>query len=136
MATDTVRLDKVQLICIDGSKIIERDNPAVEIYDQMLDYHCSERPNGEPDTMPKLKLYWHWLQRHSNKLMVLVFYDSTALKPEWAGFSQSLLDALNTFKGAICVVTEQPVDNLKQFSSREPHLFENLVEWITSNHLD
>ncbi len=136
IAKDVELRDKVQLICIDGSKIMDKDNPAVEIYDQMLDYDCSERANGEPETIPSLKSYWHSLQRKSNKLMVMVFYDSTALKPEWVGFSQSLIDALKTFKGAICVVTEQPVDNLKQFSSREPHLFENLVEWITSNHLD
>ena len=136
IAKDSELRDKVQLICIDGSKIIDRDNPAVEIYDQMLDYDCSERPNGEPETMPSLKSYWHSLQRNSNKLMVLVFYDSTALEPEWTGFSQSLIDALNTFKGAICVITEQPVGNLKQFSSREPHLVENLVGWITSHHLD
>ena len=133
---DPERKDKVQLICIDGSKFIDRDNPAVEIYDQMLSYHCSERPNGEPETMPSLKSYWHSLQRNSNKLMVLVFYNSTALESEGAGFSQSLLNALKTFKGAICVVTEQPVGNLKQFSFREPHLVENLVGWITSHHLD
>ena len=136
IAKNTVLQDKVQLIYIDGSKIIDRDNPALEIYDQMLDYHCSERPNGEPETMPSLKSYWHSLQRNSNKLMVLVFYDSTSLEPEWAGFSQSLLDALKTFKGATCVVTEQPVGNLKQFSFREPHLVENLVGWITSYHPD
>lgn len=128
--------DNVRLICININKIIDRDNPAVEIYDQMLDYNCSERVNGEPETMPSLKSYCHSLQRNSDKMMVFVFYDSTALESKWAGFNQSLLDALNTFGGEICVITEQPVGNLKQFSPSDPCLVNNFVGWITKLRLE
>ena len=128
--------DNVRLVCININKIIDRDNPAIEIYDQMLDYNCSEKTNGEPETMPSLKSYWHSLQRNSDKMMVLVFYDSTALEPTCTGFNQSFLNALNTFQGAICVITEQPVGNLKQFSPNEPHLVDNFVGWIRKLRLE
>ena len=126
----------IKIICINFSKIIDRDNPAVEIYDQMLGYSCSERANGEPKTMPSLKSYCHSLQRSSDKLMVFVFYDSTALEPNWTGFSQNFLNALNTFEGAICVITEQPAANLKQFLPNEPHLVENMLGWIKNLYLE
>ncbi|WP_052055966.1 NACHT domain-containing NTPase [Myxosarcina sp. GI1] len=133
---DDIFKDRIQLICINQRQISDRNNPAVEIYDQMLDWKCPLRDNGEPETMPLLKSYWHSLQRNTDKLIVLVFYDSTALETEWTGFSQSILDPLNTFEGAICVITDQPTSKLKQFSPSSPNLIENLMGWMRKVHLE
>ncbi|WP_172657329.1 hypothetical protein [Myxosarcina sp. GI1] len=133
---DGVLNNHIQIICINQSQISDRDNPAVEIYDQMLKYGCSERDNGELETMLLLKSYWHSLQRNTEKLMVLVFYDSTASETEWTGFRQSILDPLNTFEGAICVITDQPASKLKQFSPSSPNLIENLMGWMRKIYLE
>ena len=124
--------DKVKLICIDGSKFIERDDPAEEIYDQMLDYDCPERQNGEPEMMPKLKLYWNSLRRRSDSTPVLVFYENpTGRKPQ--GFSEVFLDALSAFDGALCVVTDQPLDNINLHCFTPNQTAKDVVAWISQN---
>ncbi|HBL58292.1 MAG TPA: PBS lyase, partial [Cyanobacteria bacterium UBA8803] len=134
--------DKVRLIGIDGNNFIDTDNPAIEIYCQMLDQNCPERQNGEPETMPKLMFYWHSLQRNlkkeSNSTPVLVFYNSRPSPSvsvsegteEEERFSDTFLKALSKFNGAICVVTEQPDIPLQSFSPSQPNLVEDIVAWI------
>jgi hypothetical protein len=127
----------IHLICIDGSKFINSDNPAAEIYDQMLDRDCPERQNGEPETMQALKVYWNSLRRKSDRISVLVFYENSAgSQPQ--RLSASFLDALSRFDGAICVVARQPMGNipLPQFDSDQPQLIENIVGWIRAIALE
>ena len=129
--SDTELRDKVQLICIDGSKFINTDTPALEIYDAILSHGYPERQSGEPETMQALKVYWNSLRRKSDKCLVLVFYENP-VAPAPQGFSEVFLKALSKFDGAICVVTDETVDSIpiKQFSNGQPQLVENVVGWI------
>jgi HEAT repeat protein len=102
IANDPQLSQIIHLICIDGSQFIERDRPAPEIYDQMLDQNCPECA-PVPETMSALKLYWKSLKRNSNKRPVLVFYASSA-NP----YNEAFLTDLSKFKGTICVVTSPP----------------------------
>jgi len=102
IANDPQLSQIIHLICIDGSQFIDPDNPALEIYDQMLDQKCSEC-DSVPETMPALKLYWNSLKRNSNKRPVLVFYASST-NP----YSETFFTDLSKFKGDICIVTSPP----------------------------
>ncbi|MFB2838158.1 HEAT repeat domain-containing protein [Floridanema evergladense] len=130
IANDPNLNQKVREICINASEFMKehRDNPAAEIYAEMVIAGCPERLNGEPETMQSLKVYCKLLK--SDKKFVLVFYDSTALEPEPIGFSDSFLDDLSNFGEEICVVTDQLVKKLKQFSPSQPQLVENILGWI------
>ena len=103
----------------------------------MLDQDCSERQNGEPETMQALKVYWNSLRRKSDRILVLVFYENPADSP-LQRFSHTLLHALSRFDGAICVVTSQPIYNLtpQQFSANQPQLIENIVGWIRATAME
>ncbi len=114
----------IHLICIDTSQFIDLNNPAPEIYDQMLDQNCPEC-DSVPKTMPALKMYWNSIKRKSNKSYVLVFYASfTNL------YNESFLTALSKFGGNICVIIEQRLEQipLKLFAPSQP--IEDLLEWV------
>jgi hypothetical protein len=135
IANDPQLSQIIHLICIDGSQFIERDRPAAEIYDQMLDQNCPEC-DTVPETMPALKLYWNSLKRKSDKRVVLVFYaSSTHTTPAKdtampCPYSETFLSDLSKFGDRICVVTNQPFDHipLKYFAPSQP--IADVVEWI------
>lgn len=119
----------MQLICIDGSKFIDRDNPATKIYTQMVKAGCPKCNDGTPKTMAELQAYWDLLE--SDKLVILLFYENQdSSTPQ--GFSHIFLDALSRFDGAIGLITEQPLNQLplKWFSPSQPQLIEDIVGWI------
>ncbi|MEG4047256.1 NACHT C-terminal alpha/beta 1 domain-containing protein [Microcoleus sp. Pol17_C1] len=127
---------KVKLICIDTHQFIDPENPAPEIYDQMLNQKCPEWQNGYPDTMQKLKLYWNYLRRQSEISLFFICYDSTALSATSTGFSDSFLKALSKFDRAICVVCEQGDIPLPTFSPSQPDLVAAVVAWIRRSILE
>jgi HEAT repeat protein len=135
IANDPQLSQIIHLICIDGSQFIERDRPAAEIYDQMLDQNCLEC-GTVPETMPALKLYWNSLKRNSNKRVVLVFYaSSTDTTPDEGTampcpYSSAFLTDLSKFGREICVITEQPFNHipLKFFTPIQP--IADIVQWI------
>jgi len=127
---------KVKLICIDTHQIIDPDNPAQEIYDEILNQNCPEWQNGYPDTMQKLKIYWNSLRRQSEIPLFFICYDSTALSATPTGFSDSFLKALSKFDGAICVVCEQGNIPLPTFSPSQPDLVAAVVAWIRRSILE
>jgi len=135
IANDPQLSQIIHLICIDGSQFIERDRPAAEIYDQMLDQNCPEC-GTVPETMSALKLYWNSLKRNSDKRVVLVFYASSTDTTSDEGttlscpYSETFLSDLSKFGDRICVVTNQPFDHipLKFFAPSQP--IEDVVEWI------
>jgi hypothetical protein len=124
----------VQLICIDSSKFLERDNPATKIYNEMRRQGCPKSEDSKPKIMAQLQDYWDELNLESDKHLVLVFYESTSLVregiAETVGFSKSFLNDLSKFDGNICVVTEQPDIPLKSFSPSQSNLAEDIVGWI------
>lgn len=126
--------DKVQLIYIDGSKFIDCENPTLDIYDRLMSQGFPERQNGEPETLQQLKLYWHQLRRKSSCQLVLVFYESTDEELH-LGFTETFINALSTFDGAICVVCAQPC-NLQTFSPSQQNLIADIVGWIREKMME
>ncbi|MCL1464649.1 HEAT repeat domain-containing protein [Argonema galeatum] len=152
---------KVKLICIDTHQFIDPENPAPEIYDQMLNQNCPEWQNGYPETMQKLKLYWNYLRRINENPLFFICYDSTALTATPTGFSLPFLTALSKFDGAICVVTSPPnslsatergSNNnspssvagegvrgwgcLQTFSPSQPNLIADIVGWMREKMIE
>jgi len=134
--SDSELSDKVQLICIDGSKFIDPDNPATKIYNEMRRQGCPKSEDSKPKTMAQLQDYWDELNLESDKHLVLVFYERTPLAPLAKGgtgekerFAKSFLNDLSKFDGNICVVT-QPDIPLKSFSPSQSNLAEDIVMWI------
>ncbi len=164
ITNDPALSQTIHVICIDGSKFIDRDNPASKIYTEMVKAGCPKCEDGTPKTMPELQTYWDLLE--SDKRVILVFYESTAplISPldntglREVGFSDTFLDALSKFDGAICVVTSPPAPLLQGdesksispsfwhregingarvlqcFSSSQPQLVEDIVRWIRAIH--
>ncbi|MBE9144720.1 NACHT C-terminal alpha/beta 1 domain-containing protein [Planktothrix mougeotii] len=135
LSTDSQLRDSVKLICIDGNKFIERDNPSGKIYSEMVKHGCSKSDDGIPKTMLDLQTYWDLLD--SEKQMVLVLYENhKGTEPK--DFSKCFLDAISKFDGLICVVSSKPEDNLllKQFSSHDPNLIENIIKWIEASLIE
>jgi len=129
IANDPTLNQATRLICIDGSKFIERDNPASKIYAEMVKGGCPKCEAGIPKTMLELQTYWDLLE--SDKRVVLVFYfdpADTALPK----FSDIFLDTLSKFDGVICVVSESPLSksSLQWFSCSHPQLLEEIVKWV------
>ncbi|MFE1745380.1 NACHT domain-containing protein [Coleofasciculus sp. H7-2] len=128
IANNSTLNDTIHLICIDGSKFIDCENPTLDIYDRLMSQGFPERQNGEPETLQQMKFYWHQLRRKSDRQLVLVFYESTEEETH-LGFSETFINALSTFDGAICVVCAQPC-NLQTFSPSQPNLIADIVGWI------
>ena len=124
----------VQLICINGSKFVDRNNPATKIYNEMRSQGCPNYSDGKPRTMAQLQDYWdelrlddeHWID--SARALVLVFYENPTAPLQ--GFSETFLDALSRFDGAICALSNQPNIPLQSFSPNQPNLVVNVVGWI------
>jgi hypothetical protein len=120
--------DKVQLICINGSKFVERNNPATKIYHEMRRQGCPNYWDGKPRTMAQLQDYLDELRLDSDRTLVLVFYENPIAAPQ--GFSETFLDDLSRFGGAICAIGNQPNIPLRSFSPNQHNLVVNVVEWI------
>ena len=115
-----------KIICIDSSKFENPDNPASEIYAEMVMQGCPERQNGEPETMQALKVY---CQLKCQGVFLIFYEDTSGETPQ--GFSPTFLSSLSKFVNTkrICVVSEQPC-NLQTFSPTQPDLIEDVVAWI------
>ena len=129
-------LNSIHLICIDASKFIDADNPALEIYDSMLDCGLPEYENGgEPETMQKLKRYWNSLRRKSDKRLVLVFYQNPTA-PGRQEFSATFLSSLSKFDGEICVISDKPNIPLQSFSPNQPNLIDDILAWLRAKGME
>jgi HEAT repeat protein len=121
VANDQTLSPSIHLICINGSKFIDRDNPATKIYTEMVKSGCPRCEDSTPKTMQELQAYWDLLD--SDKRVVLVFYENT-------GFSETFLDALSKFDGAICVITAQTLDNIPLQCFSSGRAIADIVEWL------
>lgn len=119
----------LQLICIDGSKFIDKDNPAAKVYNEMRRANCPKSADGTPKTMVDLQSYWDELTLESEQPLSLVFYNSLTT-PELSGFSERFLQDLSKFEGAICVVTEARVSGLQTFSPSQENWVADMVNWM------
>ncbi len=120
-------LESTHVIWIESRRFIDPDNPAIDIYDQMLEQDCSAFEHGLPETLSKLRLYWHLLQKKSTKNpLILLFYDEGN-----SSLSSHLLKSLAKFKGIIAIITKQEPSGLSIFSPDDPQLGQTLINWIT-----
>ncbi|WP_377473401.1 MAG: NACHT domain-containing protein [Microcoleus anatoxicus] len=133
--TETNLHQNLQVFCIDTSKFIDTDNPALEIYEQFLDQNCPQRPNSEPETLPQLKSYWNRLRRDSDKHPILIFYQDPT-SPAAQSLSPTFLNALTRFDGTICLITDSPHPPLQTFSPHDPDLLQSVVNWLKRVHLE
>jgi hypothetical protein len=133
-----MNLSSVKLICIDGSKFIDRNNPAAKIYTEMVKSGCPKCEDGTPKTMPELQSYWDLLD--TDKHVVLVFYEGTPPSPplaregnktkEGVGFSETFLNALSKFDGGICVITAHFLDNIVLKCISPERAIADVVNWL------
>lgn len=122
----------VQLIRINGSEFNPQDNPATDIYIQMVEQGCPERQEGTPTTMPLLKAYWRLNLRNLEKRVALVFYNSKIDRE----FSEPFLTALSAFGGTIAIITDRPCDNVKRISPNHPNLIDAVLKWLHRSILE
>ncbi len=117
-------------ILIDSNTFIDPDNPSSKIYTEMVKGGCLTYAEGTPKTMIELQAYWDLLK--SDRIVILVFYDSQALSENPKEFSPIFINQLKTFTGAIALITDQPIGQFQQFSPQEPQLIENVIKWLRS----
>ncbi|MDJ0843748.1 HEAT repeat domain-containing protein [Crocosphaera sp.] len=118
-----------QIIGIDSGRFIDPDHPAIDIYDQMLAQDCPPFEHGLPETLSKLRLYWHLLQKNSPRSpLLLLFYDRADCP-----LSSHLLKSLAKFNGLIAVITKQESLGLSVFSPDDPQLSQTLLSWLKSH---
>ena len=129
--TETNLHQTLQLLCIDGSKFDNRDNPAADIYLQLVKkHHCPKSTEGTPRTLTELKVYWQLLDWEKHP--ILIFYEEA--KPQ--GFSQTFLDSLTRFDATICVITDSPHATIPTFSPQDPHLIQTIITWLQRTILE
>jgi hypothetical protein len=137
-ATNEANLqDQFQLICIDGNRFSDPENPSLDIYDAMLEANCPEW-REDPDTFSKLKRYWNSLRRNSSlPVPVLIFYQNpTHSRPQ--EFRDTFLDAISRFEGYICVISDHPEipQEIQTFSPHQPNLVQNIFAWIQGRTME
>jgi HEAT repeat protein len=138
IANEPILSQTIHLICIDGSKFIDRNNPAAKIYTEMVKSGCPKCEDGTPKTMPELQSYWDLLD--TDKHVVLVFYEGTPPSPplaregnktkEGVGFSETFLNALSKFDGGICVITAHFLDNIVLKCISPERAIADVVNWL------
>lgn len=103
LKTEGEPLSHYQIIWVNTSQFLSPDTPSIDIYDQMLCQGCPEFASGIPDTVSKLRLYWHQLQRQGDRPRLLLFEELSQETPPQSW--DELLEQLTTFQGAIAVLS-------------------------------
>ena len=92
----------------------------------MLEQDCPVFDHGLPETLSKLRLYWHLLQQKLTKSnLILLFYDQ-----ENSRLSSHLLESLAKFRGIVAAITQQESSELSVFSPDDPKLDQTLINWL------
>jgi hypothetical protein len=136
IANDPQLSQIIHLICIDGSKFINPNNPAAKIYTEMVKRGCPKGDDGTPKTMAELQIYWDLLEIESDKPVVLVFYasstDSTSGKDTAlpCPYSETFLSDLSKFGDRICVVSNQPFDHIPLKFFAPSQAIADVMQWI------
>ncbi len=120
-------VDQIQFVCFDASQFVDADNPASEIYAELVIQGYPERSNGEPEKMQELKVY---CQLKCPKVF-LIFYEVPSNPPP-QGLSSVFLTDLSKFSNAnrIAVISDAGEIPLQCFSPSQPNLIEVVVSWM------
>ncbi|WP_414576099.1 NACHT domain-containing protein [Anabaena sp. CCY 9402-a] len=125
---DSQLSQNIHLICIDTSQFIEPDNPAAEIYAEMVSQGCPEHISGQPNNMSALKVYFKLLK--TDKRVVLIFHPGATNNKDEATYSHAFLNAISKFEGAICLISDPIPDynTLKVFTLNQS--VNEILEWL------
>ncbi|MFB2878653.1 hypothetical protein [Floridanema aerugineum] len=115
----------VKLICIDGSYFSDPNNPATDIYIEMVEQGCPEKQE-EPNTMQQLKKYWRLDLRKLEKRVALLFYNSKNDRT----LNLSFLSDIATFGGTIAIISDRPCENVRLISPNDPNLIDTVLKWL------
>ncbi|MFZ1028563.1 MAG: NACHT domain-containing protein [Limnoraphis robusta] len=126
IANDIQLNQAIHLVCVDGTNFSDPDNPAMDIYIEMIEQNCPERKQGTPETLSHLKTYWRLDLKKSDQKVVLLFYTS---KPDHL-FSENFLTVLTTFGSAIALISDQTCEDIQCFSPNDTNLIENILKWL------
>ncbi|CAD0224436.1 conserved hypothetical protein [Planktothrix agardhii] len=123
----------VQVILIDNSNFINPDNPALDIYVQMVKQNCPKCSEIRPKTMQELNSYWQLDVNIEDKLLFLLFYQKPK-NGELSGWSDRFLQDLDKFQGNIGIIAFEPINslNLRSFLANDSQLIENISGWMRS----
>ncbi len=117
-------------VFIDSGDFLERDNPAIDIYDQMLAQNCPEFSDGIPENLSKLRIYWQLLQRNQPETgFIFIFYENTQDGSAFC-LAPAFLQILSKFHSRIIIITEQKIEGLTCFSPTTPQLDQKILEWL------
>ncbi len=112
-------------ICIDGANFTNPDNPAPDIYIEMIEKGCPEI-TPTPTTMSSLKTYWRLNLKKLDKQIALIFYTSKSDR----SFSKTFITSLSTLGNSICLISDQKCDNIESISPHHPNLIDTIIQWL------
>ncbi|NES04022.1 MAG: HEAT repeat domain-containing protein, partial [Okeania sp. SIO2F4] len=118
-------------ICIDGANFTNPDNPAPDIYIEMIEKGCPEI-TPTPTTMSSLKTYWRLNLKKLDKQIALIFYTSKSDR----SFSEIFLTTLSTLGSSICLISDQKCDNIESISPQNPNLIDTIIKWLRREILE
>lgn len=123
----------IDVILIDNSNFIEPDNPALDIYVQMVKQNCPKCSESRPKTMQELNTYWQLDVNIDDKPLFLLFYQKSK-NGELPGWSDRFLQDLDKFEGNIGIIAFEPINslNLRSFLANDSQLIENILGWMRS----
>ena len=123
----------VYVILIDNSNFMNSDNPALNIYVQMVKQNCPKCSESRPKTMQELNAYWQLDVNIEDKPLFLLFYPKPK-NGELLGWSDRFLQDLDKFQGNIGIIASEPINclNLRSFLAGDPQLIENILGWMRS----
>ncbi|MBE9226902.1 NACHT domain-containing protein [Phormidium sp. LEGE 05292] len=121
----------IKLICIDGSYFSEPNNPATDIYIEMVEQGCPEKQE-EPNTMQQLKKYWRLDLRKLEKRIALLFYNSKNDRT----LNPSFLSDIATFGGTIAIISDEHCNNVRLISPNDPNLIDTVLKWLRRKILE
>ncbi|XWK86062.1 MAG: NACHT domain-containing protein [Phormidium sp.] len=131
VASDPNFNDFFKLICIDGSYFSDQNNPATDIYIEMVEQGCPKKQE-EPNTMQQLKKYWRLDLRKLEKRVALLFYNSKNDRT----LNPSFLSDIATFGGTIAIISDRPCENLRLISPNDPNLIDTVLKWLKREVLE
>ena len=92
------------IICIDRTQFTSPDNPALDIYLEMVSQGCPSWQYGIPRTLTELKIY---CKLDLNNNVVFIFTEDPSISNA-QGFHPDFLNALSRFKNLICFISRRP----------------------------
>lgn len=112
--------DDFQFIYVNIDQIVNPENPALEIYLEMIKSGLPQAQESRPKTLSELKVYWELELKEIKPRPVLVLYTPTSnILPE------TVLSQLNRLNQPICLFSSEEPENCPL-----PHFKEELNEFL------